>query len=54
MSDVKRSSGVDPEVNLGKVHYVWLCQVYIKQHTLALKPKGDITRDPKEGYKCKL
>ena len=50
MLAVKMSAGVTPEVNFRNVHYVYLCQVQIRLPTLALKPRGDITRSPKQGY----
>ena len=43
----KRSTDVIPEVNLGKVYHACLCQVMA---TLALKPRGDVTRSPNQGY----
>ena len=43
----KRSAAVAPEV---KVLHVCFYQVWIRLPTLALKPGGDITRSPKEGY----
>ena len=47
MLAVKRSAGVTPDVN---VHPVCLHQVRRILLTLALKPRGDITRSPKQGY----
>ena len=43
----KRSAGVTPEVNPSES----LCfyQARIRLPTLALKPRGDITRSPKRG-----
>ena len=46
----KRSAGVTPEVNLCEPSHVCLCQVQIRLLTLALKPRGDITRSPKQWY----
>ena len=43
--------GVAPEVNLReRIYHVCLCQVRIRLPTLALKPRGDVTRSPKQGY----
>ena len=33
-----------------EVYYVGFCQVQIRLPTLALKPRGDIIRSPKQGY----
>ena len=33
----------------GNVYYIHLLQVWIRLPTLALKPRGDITRSPKQG-----
>ena len=47
----KRSACVAPEVDLGNVHYIHLCKIANKaEPTLALKPGGDIIRNPKQGY----
>ena len=46
----KRSAGVTPEVNLCEPSHVCLCQVQIRLLTLALKPRGDTTRSPKQWY----
>ena len=43
----KRRAGVAPEVNL-RIPLWWSKQA--KESTLALKPRGDITRSPKHGY----
>ena len=42
----KRSAGVTPEVNhQGMCNtYIYLCQVWIRLPTLALKPRGNVTR----------
>ena len=32
------------------IYNIWLCQVQIRVPTLALKPRGDITRSPKQRY----
>ena len=32
------------------IHHVSLCQVRMRLPTLALKPRGNITRNPKQGY----
>ena len=47
----KRLASVAPEVDLRNVHYI--CHpknVNKAEPTLALKPRGDITRNPKQGY----
>ena len=33
----------------GNVHYIHLCNVNKAEPTLALKPRGDVTRNPKQG-----
>ena len=43
----KRLAAVTPEVNLRE--HVFLHQASIRLPTLALKPRGDITRSPKQG-----
>ena len=43
----KRLAGVTPEVNLRE--YV-ICMPLPRLPTLTLKPKGDVTRSPKQGY----
>ena len=35
---------------LGNVHYCCLCNANKAEPTLALNPRGDITRNPKQGY----
>ena len=47
MLATKRRAGVAPEVNL-RIPLWWSKQA--KESTLALKPRGDITRSPKHGY----
>ena len=44
MLAIRMLAGVAPEVNLS--------QAQIRLPTLALKPRGDITRSPKQGYQC--
>ena len=44
---VKRSAGVAPEVSL--IYHVYL-QVWIRLPTLDLKPREDVTKNPKQGY----
>ena len=44
----KRSAGVAPEVNLRE--HITHMPVPSANKTLALKPRGDITRSPKQGY----
>ena len=34
----------------GNIYHVRLCQARIRMPTLALKPRGDVTRSPKQGY----
>ena len=38
-------------MEVGSCH-VRLCQVQIKLPTLALKPRGDVTRSQKQEYQC--
>ena len=45
----KRLAGVTSEVNLWE-HVKCLCQMQIRLTNLALKPRGDITISPKQGY----
>ena len=35
---------------LGNIQHILLCQAQIRLSTLVLKPRGDITRCPKQGY----
>ena len=44
----KSLAHVAPEVDLGNVHYICLCNAYKTEPTLALKPR-DVTRNPKQG-----
>ena len=42
---------VTPEVNLREhILHICLCQLRMRLPTLALKPRGNITRSPKQGY----
>ena len=51
MQAAKRSAGVAPEVNLReRVTCTPLPNANKTEPTLALKPKGDVTRSPKQGY----
>ena len=50
MQPTKRSVGVTPEVSLRNIYHICLHQVLIRLPTLALKPKGDVTRSPKQRY----
>ena len=50
MLAAKRSAGVASEVNLREWVTCVPRQVQIRLPTLALKPRGDITRSPKQGY----
>ena len=43
----KRLAGVTPEVNLRECV---ICMPLPTLPTLALEPKGDVTRSPKQGY----
>ena len=45
---IKRSAGVTPEVFLR--NSTWARKHACKKSTLALKPRADITRSPKQGY----
>ena len=48
---VKRSTGVGTEVNLGEcISRTPLPSVNKAEPTLALKPIGDVTRSPKQGF----
>ena len=51
MLSANRSAGVAPEVNLRKC----VTRMPPRLPTLALKPKGDVVRSPKQGYQwpCK-
>ena len=51
MLATKRSSGVTPEVNLRERISRMPPPSANKATTLALNPRGDITRSPKQGYK---
>ena len=51
MPAAKRLACVEPELDLGE------CTLHLPQQkankaepTLALKPRGDVTRNPKQGY----
>ena len=51
MLAAKRSAGITPEVNLKEcVTHMPLSRVNKKGCTLSLKPKGNITRSPKQVY----
>ena len=45
---VEKLAGVAPGIS-GNLHGICLCQVQIRLPTLALKPKGDVTRKSKTG-----
>ena len=47
MLAVKRSAGVTPEVNLRNSMQA---RKHASESTLALKPRADVTRSPKQGY----
>ena len=40
---------VTSEVNFRELYHICLCQVRIRLPTLALKPKGNVTRSKKQG-----
>ena len=50
MLAAKRSAGVAPEVNFMEYVTCMPPPSMNKAETLALKPRGDITRSPKQGY----
>ena len=51
MPAAKRSARVAPEVDLGNVHCFHLYKkANNSEPTLALKPIGDVSRNPKQGY----
>ena len=52
MPAVKRLAGVAAEVDLREwtLHLLWKEQVNKAETTLALKLRGDVTRNPKQGY----
>ena len=53
MLAIKRLAGVAQQVDLREcmhIHYNRLCNANKAEPTLALKPKRDITRNPKQGY----
>ena len=52
MQVVKRSAGIAPEVDLREctLHLLPQKQANKADPTLALKSRGDITRNPKQGY----
>ena len=51
MLAINRSTGVTPEVNVREnTSYIHLYQIWLRLLTLDLKPRGDITRSPKQGY----
>ena len=45
-----RFSCLTSAVNLRNIYHVHLCQVQMRLPTLALKPRGDVTESPKQGY----
>ena len=47
MLTVKRSAGLAPEVNLRNSMQA---RKHASEFTLALKPRADVTRSPKQGY----
>ena len=48
--NMTRFSCLTSAVNLRNIYHVHLCQVQMRLPTLALKPRGDVTRSPKQGY----
>ena len=48
-----RLAGVAPEVNLRGIHCTQVMKQANKGSTLALKPRADITRSPKQVKRCK-
>ena len=46
----RRSAGVTPEVKLGEHLMHNLHQAWMRLTILALKPRGDVSRSPKQGY----
>ena len=51
MLAIKRSAGVAPEVNLREhVTHMPPPSANKAEPTLALKPRGDVTKSPKQGY----
>ena len=50
MLAAKRSAGVAPEMNLRECVTHMLLPSLNKAAPLALKPRGDVTRSPKQGY----
>ena len=53
MLAAKRSAGVAPEVNLSKcTMHMPLPSVNKAEPTLALKPRGDVTKSLKHGHQC--
>ena len=51
MLAIKRSAGIQPEVNLREhVIYIYMPLPSANKLPLALEPRGDITRSPKQGY----
>ena len=51
MLGMNSSADVRPEVNLREcTSYILLYQMQIRLSTLVLKPRGDVTRSPKQGY----
>ena len=51
MLAAKRSVGVTPEMNLREHVTCMPSPMLIRLPTLALKPRGDVTRSPKQEYK---
>ena len=55
MLATKRSAGVAPEVNLGEcISPTPLPRTNKAEPTLALKPRGDVPRSPKQRYQWPL
>ena len=50
MLAIKRSESVALEVDLTTAHYVCILKLKKVEPTLALNPRGGVTRNPKQGY----
>ena len=51
MLAIYTGKGVAPELNLReRIYHIQLHQVRIRLTSLALKPIGDVTKSPKQGY----
>ena len=50
MLAIKRLAGVAPEVDLSESIYYTSTKANKAGSTLVLRPRGDVTRNPKQGY----